>query len=138
MTDVNQHLIEVTTREWWRRLGQARLSHLIKLSDAMVEELELLNLDDVPRVPSVWQERLVLLSFSLPFEYRPRLGSFPSPTEVLDVLFEVQRHPLALKTGHTLTLPPLLEDEPTDHPTQDPTDLQRSRQDTGRQLSSRH
>jgi len=97
MADVNRELLDVMTDDWWRGLDRARLPRLIALTDAMLDELELLNLGDVPRVSAEWRERLVQLFVSLPFEYRPRLRAFPSPTEVLDVVFDVQERLFALK-----------------------------------------
>lgn len=98
MADVNRELVEVITDEWWRRLDRARLPRLIALTDAMLEELELLNLADVARVSAEWQDRLILLVASLPFEHRLRLRAFPSPTEVLDVIFDIQEHLFALRS----------------------------------------
>jgi hypothetical protein len=94
---VNRALVDVITHDWWRRLDRARLPRLIALTDVMLDELEALNLADVPRVSAEWRERLVLLFASLPFEYRPRLRAFPSPTEVLDIIFDVQEHLFALR-----------------------------------------
>lgn len=98
MEDVNRELVDVIMDEWWRRLDRARLPHLIALTDAMLEELEQLNLADVARVSAEWRERLVLLFASLPFEHRARLRAFPSPTEVLDVIFDVQERLFALRS----------------------------------------
>ena len=58
----------------------------------MVEELEGLNLHDVSRVDFSWSPRLALLFACLPFDYRPRIRANPSPTEVLDVVFDVQAY----------------------------------------------
>jgi hypothetical protein len=97
MADINRELVGVITDDWWRRLDRARLPRLIALTDLMLDELEALNLADVPRVSAEWRERLVLLFASLPFHYRPRLRAFPSPTEVLDLIFDVQEHLFALR-----------------------------------------
>jgi len=58
----------------------------------MVEELEGLNLHDVSTVDFSWSPRLALLFACLPFDYRPRIRAHPSPTEVLDVVFDVQAY----------------------------------------------
>lgn len=85
-----------------RTLERDRTSALISWTDSMIGELEVLNLRDVPRVSSDWRGRLALLFASLPFEYVPRLNSYPwSPTEVLDVLFDVQAYLFDLKNGRS-------------------------------------
>ena len=58
----------------------------------MVEELEGLNLHDVSTVDFSWSPRLALLFACLPFDYRPRIRAHPSPTELLDVVFDVQAY----------------------------------------------
>jgi hypothetical protein len=97
LAGVNRELVGVITDEWWLRLDRARLPRLIAVTDLMLDELEALNLADVRRVSAEWRERLVLLFASLPFHYRPRLRAFPSPTEVLDIIFDVQEHLFALR-----------------------------------------
>lgn len=96
----------VAVEEMVRELAEARLrtlerertSALISWTDGMIGELELLNLRDVARVPSEWRGRLALLLASLPFEYVPRLKPYPwSPTEVLDMLFDLQAYLFDLK-----------------------------------------
>lgn len=78
-------------------LQRDRVVRLMRLTDAMVDELEQLNLDGVERVRSQWRTRLTFLFSGLPFEYEPWLRAYPSPTEVLDVLFDVQGRLLELK-----------------------------------------
>jgi hypothetical protein len=117
MEDVNRELVEVMTDDWWRRLDRARLPRLIALTDAMLEELEQLeqlNLADVPRVSAEWRERLVLLFANLPFKYRPRVRAFPSPTEVLDVIVDVQERLFALRNDAGLELGSSAVEEPPD------------------------
>jgi hypothetical protein len=62
-----------------------------------VGELEQLNLDGVERVEAAWKPRLSALFSALPFGYLPWLRAYPSPTEVLDLLFDLQARLLDLK-----------------------------------------
>jgi hypothetical protein len=100
----------VAIEEMVRELAEARLrtlerdrtSALISWTDSMIGELEVLNLRDVLRVSGDWRGRLALLFASLPFKYVPRLNAYPwSPTELLDVLFDVQAYLFDLKNGRS-------------------------------------
>jgi len=81
---------------------QEHVEELIRLSDAMVDELERLNLAGVARVAYEWRERLAFLFAAVPFAYTPRLRAHPSPTEVLDVLFDLQAPLLDLRRQRSL------------------------------------
>src|SRR5262252_6173029 len=65
----------------------------------MIEELEELNLRGVRSVSDSWRPLLVLLCTSLPFQLRVRFISRPSPTELLDVLFDIQQALFDLKNA---------------------------------------
>jgi hypothetical protein len=93
-----------------RRPERQRVERLIQLTDTMVDELEQLNLADVERVGSEWRQRLTFLFSALPFPYLPRLRAFPSPTEVLDVLFDLQAPLLELKVGRSAVPYPTQDD----------------------------
>lgn len=80
-------------------LERERIPQLIRWTDAMIEELEELNLLEVRRVDISWRPRLALLFSCLPFEYRPSIRAHPSPTQVVDVLFDIQAHLFNLKNG---------------------------------------
>ena len=80
-----------------------RVVWLIRLTDAMVDELEELNLDDVERVGGDWKPRLTRLFSLLPFDYVPWLRAYPSPTEVLDIIFDVQAPLLEMKLALSLS-----------------------------------
>jgi hypothetical protein len=75
-----------------------RATALISSIDAMLEELELLNLREAPTVPSDLQARAMVLFASLPFEYEVSMRVW-SPTELLDILFDVQGHLFDLRNG---------------------------------------
>jgi hypothetical protein len=98
--------LDETCREIWRyqpgwarehQPGRERVERLIELTDAMVGELEQLNLDGIERVEAAWKPRLSALFSALPFSYLPWLRAFPSPTEVLDLVFDVQAQLLDMK-----------------------------------------
>ena len=79
--------------------NRTRLERLIRVTDAMLEELEIDNLKNVRRLPSAWRPRLSLLSNSLPFDSRRLLASPRTPVEALDVVFEVQARLFDIKNG---------------------------------------
>ena len=79
-------------------MERERALALIKWSDAMIEELELLNLKDVATVSPHLQARLMLFMAALPFEHVPALPASPwSPTELLDLIFDVQGYLFDMK-----------------------------------------
>jgi len=77
---------------------RVRLDRLLRWTDQWLDELERLNLKEVPRVPQGWRPRLALLFSSLPFEFRPMISDCPTPTEAIDVIFDLQQLILAQKT----------------------------------------
>jgi len=83
------------------RLEREAIWRLIQLTDGMIEELEELNLREVPSVSDRWRPVLVLLCASLPFQLRVRFISRPSPTELLDVLFDIQQALFDLKNARS-------------------------------------
>jgi len=80
------------------RRASRRLPSLLKRTDAMLAELETLNLLHVRRAPKSWQSELSALVIDLPFEYEPRIAQHPSPTAAIDVVFEIQRGLFRLMT----------------------------------------
>lgn len=86
-----------------RTLERERTSALISWIDSMIEELELLNLRDVPKVSADWYGRMAMLVASLPFEYKLCMPEHPSPTELLDILFQVQGDLFDLRSGRAAT-----------------------------------
>ena len=83
------------------RLQREAIWRLIQLTDGMIEELEELNLRGVRSVSDSWRPLLVLLCASLPFQLRVRFVSRPSPTELLDVLFDIQQALFDLKNARS-------------------------------------
>lgn len=97
-----EEMVREQDRARRRTLDRDRTTALIHSIDEMIEELEVLNLHDVTKVSEAWRGRLALLFASLPFEYAPRLNPYPwSPTEVLDVLFDVQGYLFSLRSGQS-------------------------------------
>jgi hypothetical protein len=84
-------------RSWHLHPERERVQRLILLIDRMVDELEVLNLRGAERVGREWRCRLAGLFSDLPFPYLPRLRAYPSPTEVLDLLFDLQAPLLSMK-----------------------------------------
>ena len=81
-----------------QRAGR-RLPSLLKRTDAMLAELETLNLLHVRRAPASWYSELSTLVTDLPFEYSPRIEHRRSPTAAIDIVFEIQRGLFRLMTG---------------------------------------
>lgn len=95
--EIGLHLEHARQRE----LECERLESLVRMTDAIVDELERLNLDQVERVNGDWKRRLAHLFSALPFPYSPWLRAHPSPTEVLGVLFDVQGRLLLLRRARS-------------------------------------
>jgi hypothetical protein len=66
-------------------------------TEFLLDELEELNLAEVDRAPDDLGRRLALLIESLPFPYVPTVGPGPSPTDLMDELFEIQLRLMQLK-----------------------------------------
>ena len=98
-SDAGPEITETFRRAREHHEERLRLRELLGLTDHMVEELERLNLRDVPCVGAEWRSRLALLFGRLPFAYQPHLRTAPSPSEVLDLLFDVQGRLLAIKNS---------------------------------------
>jgi hypothetical protein len=83
------------------RSERLRLERLMRWTDRLLDELERLNLSEVPRLSASWRASLAPLFSSLPFEFKPIITASPTPTEVLDVVFDLQQLILSLKTSST-------------------------------------
>jgi hypothetical protein len=79
------------------RTERAGIKRLIRLTDVMIEQLELENLRGVVQVSGAWGPRLALLCATLPIDCRRRLHGLGTPAQVLDLVFDVQACLLALK-----------------------------------------
>lgn len=76
-----------------------RLPSLLKRTDVMLNQLETLNLMQVPRAPDSWRCELTALVADLPFEYEHRIGHRLSPTRAIDLVFDIQEGLFRLATG---------------------------------------
>jgi hypothetical protein len=92
-----------------RRAGR-RLPSLLERTDAMLTELETLNLLKVRRAPASWYSELSALVTDLPFEYQPRIAKHPSPAAAIDVVFDIQTGLFRLMASAEF------EDEPLEAP----------------------
>jgi hypothetical protein len=95
----NQQIREAIDRFAANRLGSRRLPALLERTDAMLTELETLNLMEVRRIPASHVAALAALVADLPFEYTPRTGPRAKPTAVIDVVFDIQAGILKLMYG---------------------------------------
>jgi hypothetical protein len=77
-----------------------RLARLVRWTDGLIGELEQLNVAGVRTLPAAWRARLQLLMASLPFPCATdSLAPSMSPTEALDVVFDIQERIIELMGG---------------------------------------
>src|ERR1700694_1282452 len=81
------------------RLARRRLPALLHRTDAMLTELETLNLMQVSRAPASWRSELAALIADLPFEYERRIRPHASPTAAIDLVFDIQARLFRLMFG---------------------------------------
>ena len=86
----NEEIREAIDRFAANRLGSRRLPALLERTDAMLTELEMLNLMEVRRTPASQLAALAALVADLPFEYTARIGPGAKPAAVIDVVFDIQ------------------------------------------------
>ena len=99
----NQEIRDAIDRFAAERLGSRVLPALLERTDAMLTELETLNLMEVRRTPAVQVAALAALVAGLPFEYTPRIGPRPKPTATIDVVFDIQARIFNLMYGTQAT-----------------------------------
>jgi hypothetical protein len=95
----NQEIRDAIDRFATERLGSRRLPTLLERTDAMLTELETLNLMEVRRTPASLIAALAALVAELPFEYTPRIGPRPKPTATIEVVFDIQARIFNLMYG---------------------------------------
>jgi hypothetical protein len=76
-----------------------RLTSLVHRTDAMLNQLEMLNLLRVTHTPASWRSDLTALVADLPFEYERRIGHRLPPTRAIDLVFDIQEGLLRSVTG---------------------------------------
>jgi hypothetical protein len=79
------------------RTEQARIQRMIRLSDEMIAELEHDNLEGVREISRSWGPRLALLCADIPPRFLRRVGRLRTPSDAIDLIFEIQEHLLELK-----------------------------------------
>jgi|SRR2546421_5704188 len=99
----NEEIREAFDRFAANRLESRRLPALLERTDAMLTELETLNLMEMRRTPAPLRSALTALIADLPFEYTPRSGPRPSPTAAIDVVFDIQAILFKLLYGSNLS-----------------------------------
>src|SRR3979409_1318739 len=95
----NQEIRDASERFAVERLGSQRLPTLLSRTDAMLTELETLNLMDVQRTPAPLLSAVTVFVAGLPFEYTPRIGPRATPTAAIDVVFDIQKEIFHLMYG---------------------------------------
>lgn len=95
----NQQIRDAINEFAAERLVGRRLPELLKRTDAMLTELETLNLIQVRRAPASWRSELTALVSDLPFEYEPRIKPHASPTAAIDLVFDLQARLFQLMSG---------------------------------------
>jgi hypothetical protein len=86
----NQEIRDAMDGFMAERLSGRRLPALVERTDAMLTELETLNLMEARHTSTTLRAALTALVADLPFEYTPRIGPRPSPTAAIEVVFEIQ------------------------------------------------
>src|SRR5712664_298477 len=82
-----------------QRLASRRLPSLLARTDAMLTELETLNLMRVRRAPTSFRSEVTALVADLPFNYTPRISQRPSPKAAIDLMFDIQAGLFHLMSG---------------------------------------
>jgi len=95
----NQQIRDAFAEFAAERLVRRHLPELLKRTDAMLAELESLNLMHVRRAPASWRSDLTTLIADLPFEYEPHIRPHGSPTAAIDLVFDIQARLFRLRFG---------------------------------------
>ena len=93
-----ERVIDEARLRSWR---QHRFDRAIRALDALIEDVEQLNLAGRSRVPMVWQPRLARLASELPVECGDRLRAGISPQRLLDSVYDIQQEVFWAKRGVT-------------------------------------
>src|ERR1700674_1869699 len=95
----NQQIRDAFDQSAAERLARHRLPALLQRTDAMLTELETLNLMQVRRAPASWRSEVTALVAELPFEPAPRIRPPPSPTAAVHLVFDIQARLFQLMFG---------------------------------------
>ena len=83
-------MILATEKYEAERLKRARLTSLLARTDRILASLEELNLMEVGHAPEVFRVQMTALIADLPFGFQLLISDHPSPTELIDLVFDVQ------------------------------------------------
>lgn len=86
----NQEIRDAIDQFAAERRAQRQLPALLERTDAILNELESLNLMEVRRTPRALRSDLATLVADLPFGYTPPIRPRPSPAAAIDVVFGIQ------------------------------------------------
>jgi hypothetical protein len=90
MGSANQEIRDAIDGFAAEQLAGRRLPALLERTDAMLSELETLNLMQARRAPASWRSELTALVAELPFVYEARISPRATPTAAIDLVFEIQ------------------------------------------------
>lgn len=90
---------EAAERSETERLRRRYAASLMHRTDRILDGLEELNLYDVARVPETWGLHIATVVADLPFDYALAANKPPTPTEAIDIVFDLQRALLLWMTG---------------------------------------
>ena len=81
------------------RLRRHYAASLLHRTDRILDGLEELNLYDVARVPETWGLHIATVVADLPFDSGLAIRKSPTPTEAIDMVFDLQQALLVWMTG---------------------------------------
>jgi len=90
---------EAEERSETERLRRRYAASLLHRTDRILGGLEELNLYDVARVPETWGLHIATVVADLPFDYGLAIKKPPTPTEAIDIVFDLQQALLLWMTG---------------------------------------
>ena len=90
---------EADERSETERLRRLYAASLLHRTDRILDGLEELNLYEVPRVPETWGLHIATVVADLPFDYGLAVKKPPTPTEAIDIVFDLQQALLLWMTG---------------------------------------
>ena len=94
-----EEMVRETVRAHEQRARREAVARLIRVTDGMIAEVEELNLREVTRIPACLEMRAQLVFEMLGFEPKPPLSAQPTPTRLIDTLFDAQQLLFDLKVG---------------------------------------
>ena len=81
------------------RLRRRYVESLLHRTDRILDGLEELNLHDVHRVPKSWPIHIATVVADLPFDYALVVKDQPTPTQAIDMVFDLQQALMLWMTG---------------------------------------